>query len=52
MGVYEHYKAGFLPFSGGAAEQPNKAMQAIRLISHRMVKNELEKKARAKKSKG
>jgi hypothetical protein len=31
--LYQHYKLGYLPFSGGVLQQPNKFLEAMEVIS-------------------
>lgn len=42
LDIHENYSKGYLPFTGGFLEQPNKVIEIINLIS--VLKYELEKK--------
>jgi len=46
LNIHDNYTKGFLPFTGGYLDQPNKVMEIVNLIS--VLKYEAEKKEQEK----
>jgi len=46
--IYQHYQAGFLPFSGGSMEQPEWLMKRLAYIHGLRMKIERERNSREK----
>lgn len=51
LALQENYNKGFLPFSGGYLEQPNKAMEIINLISNLRIETERKEQEKVNKAK-